>query len=313
MPESRSRRLLELRLLHTWVNYLQNPFQFPKDTSALWWSSELPRLALQYDNIQYLLFASSASYLVRHAPHDLDALTAQRTYTCLALQAQRKAVADLTIESSQAVCFAALLLVVRAFTDLGNRPLEPYRPPIEWLHMGRGGATVFRTAQTMLVLHQQASLPSTAPGKTMSLHPILKRNTIVAKQEGLPYSYLLAPDSGGELGDADALAAYEFTLRILGSISDAIAHGEPLYALAKRLVAFAMYVPQTFIDFVGQQRPRALAILAQYFALLIQADPPLWWIGNIPRREIQAIQKVLSPEWQDLIRESLAVAEHTPE
>jgi hypothetical protein len=291
------------------MNHLNNPFHLPRAASELWWSSEIPRLALQFDNIQYLLFASSASYLVRHVPHDLEKATAQRTYMCLALQAQRKAVANLTIENSDAVCFAALLLLVRTFTDLWGRPLDPYRPPTEWLRIGRGGTAVLKAVQTALSNHKQLSQPPTNLGEAIGVPPVFKWNNLVTRENRIPFSHFL--NTCEELGDAETLEAYESTLSILGSIHNAIANVEPPHAVARRLVAFAMYIPKTFVDFVDEQRPRALAILAHYFSLLVQAQQSLWWIGNIPQREIQAIQKVLSPEWQDMIREPVAVAART--
>jgi hypothetical protein len=292
------------------MTYLNNPFSFSKDGAALWWSSELPDLALKFENIQYLLFASSASYLVRHVPHDLEAVKAQRTYTYLALQAQRKAVNELTVNSSDAVCFAALLLVVNSFTDLWGRPLEPYRPPTQWLYMGRGGAAVMKVAKSILSNQQQVSRPGNNLGKLLGTHTVLKWTDLVAGENRMFYPHLFV--SSTEAQDGKNVEVYETTLSILGSIKKAIANGEPSYSFAKRLVSFPMYVPTMFVKFVDEQQPRALAILAHYFALFIQAQLPLWWIGNIPQREVMAIQNVLPPEWQDLILEPLEVVERAP-
>jgi hypothetical protein len=309
VPESKHRRLFELQLLHVWMNYLYNPFNVPKAASDLWWSSDIPRLALQFDNLQYLLFASSASYLARHKPDDLEAVRAQRTYINLALQAQRKAVANLSIENSAAVCFSALLLVVRTFTDLRRRPLDPYRPPTEWLRMGRGTGAVLVAVRTLIANHKQPSQPPTNPGEVVGVPPIFKWTNLVTRENRIPFSHLLS--TCDELEDAETLGAYESALSILGSIHNAITNAEPHYALARRLVSFPMYVPTKFVDLVDEQRPRALVILAHYFFLL-QRQEFLWWINNIPRREIQAIQRVLSPEWQDLIREPVVAAARTP-
>jgi hypothetical protein len=291
------------------MTYLYNPFSFSKDTAALWWSNGLPDLALKYENIQYLMFASSAAYLVRHVPHDLEAAKAQRTYTYLALQAQRKAVNELTVNNSDAVCFAALLIVVNSFTDLWGRPLEPYRPPTQWLYMGRGGAAVMKVGKS-ICLNQQVGRPGNNLEKLLGPHMDLKWTELVAGENRMFYPYLFF--SSSEAQDRMNVEAYKTTLSILGSIKKAIANGEPSYSLAKRLVAFPMYVPTMFVKLVDEQQPMALAILAHYFALFIQAQLSLWWIGNIPQREIMAIQNVLPPEWQDLILEPLEMTERAP-
>lgn len=289
---------------------MTNPFHFSTATAASWWSSEVPRLALKYENIQFLLFARSAAYLVRHVPHDLEAANAQQTYMCLAFQAQRKAVSELTINNSDAVCFAALLLVVNSFTDLWERPLEPYKPPTQWLYMGRGGAAVMKAATSMLANQQQVSRSRNNIGKLLGVHPVLNWTDLVAGENRMFYPHLFG--SSMEAQDGKDLEVYEITISILGSIKKAIANGEPSYALAKRLVAFPMYVPTTFVKFVDRQQPRALVILAHYFSLFIQVQPYIWWIGNVPQREIRAIQEALPPEWQDSILEPLAAIQHTP-
>ena len=104
--------------------------------------------------------------------------------------------------------------------------------------------------------------------------------------------------------DDETRNAYEKTLSYVGSIQKGIRRGEPVYVLARRVQAFPMVVPHKFMDFLTEQRPRALVILAHYFATVFQISG-VWWLGGeidgketTARREIHAIQKVLPEEWQ---------------
>jgi hypothetical protein len=65
-----------------------------------------------------------------------------------------------------------------------------------------------------------------------------------------------------------------------------------------------MVVPHKFVDFLAEKRPRALVILAHYFATVSQLSN-VWWLGGgtdgkelTARREVHAIQTVLPDEWQ---------------
>lgn len=66
-------------------------------------------------------------------------------------------------------------------------------------------------------------------------------------------------------------------------------------------MAFANLVPGNFLAFVEEQRPRALAVLAHFFALSVGLEN-LWWIRDTGRREIRGKKRFLPDEWQDIIR-----------
>jgi hypothetical protein len=72
------------------------------------------------------------------------------------------------------------------------------------------------------------------------------------------------------------------------------------------MMAFALLAPKKFIQYVGEQLPRALVILAHFFALASNVKY-MWWIGDIAQREIQGIWDVLPLEWH-VMRKPLAAA-----
>jgi hypothetical protein len=229
---------------------------------------------------------------------------------CLALQAQRRAVDELTAENADVMFFAAIMFTVRSFTDLWNRPLEPYSPPTQWLYVGRGGGAIMQAARNMLQNHQQTSKSQSNVKKITDFQSMSNRNNQLNGDNCMLYSHLLLPCE--DLRDIKILEAYKGTIDILRSIKAAIVKGERHHVLIKPLVSFPSSMPTMFADLVEEKRPRALVILAHYFALLAQAQLNLWWVGDIPEREIRAIQKFLPPEWQKLMVEPLAVFGRTP-
>jgi len=85
----------------------------------------------------------------------------------------------------------------------------------------------------------------------------------------------------------------------------AIEEGEHVMAIYRRIMTFALLIPNTFREMVAEQRPRALVVMAHYFALGAKVDY-VWWIGKTVQREILGIQKVLPAEWQSQMRWPLA-------
>ena len=94
--------------------------------------------------------------------------------------------------------------------------------------------------------------------------------------------------------------AYETTISYIGGIWIAMKGSEPLTEICRNLMLFPFVVQSQFIDLIKDQQPRALAVLAHYFALLASFRS-VWWIGDTGRREVQALTTVLSGKWHDLM------------
>lgn len=278
------------------------------------WSVQIPSLALEHDNVQYLMFLCSASHLVRKVPDNREVVTARRMYRMLGLREQQKAVAKLSIENCDAVCFSAMLLLIDAYAEIWSRVTDPYTPPIEWLKIGSGVGAVLAAATKILSEHCRSSSKAALepPPKVMLIKnapPVLTREELFSKENLTPFLGLL--DSSIELADAETREAYENALSYVGSVHYAVCNGEPIFYIARRLVSFAIFMPRKFIDLVEEGRPRALVILAHYFAVMTNAQC-VWWIGNSPQKEIRAIQMAVPAEWQDLMRWPMVAAGLSP-
>ena len=67
--------------------------------------------------------------------------------------------------------------------------------------------------------------------------------------------------------DPEARDAYNKTVSYIGIIHLAITAGEHDMEVCRRLIAFAVLIPDKMIELIEEKRPRALVILAHYFAV----------------------------------------------
>lgn len=302
---------------------------FPVSPAEDWkklWNKVVPRMSLQHDNILYAIFTSSATHLLRTNPGDMDLFAARQSYLISALQEQRKEVANLTVDNADAVCFASLIILIASFAMLKERSLEPYEPPMEWLQLGRGAGTViWRSVQAVEQADDETASRSHLLVVSSSYPRFGHDQSYFSPEMRQDFKGVLTQrlTSGDDDWDDDTEGgtrdAYEKALSYVGSIQRAIHNGEPTYAVARRIQVFALLVPPRFLDLVGMQRPRALVILAHFWATVAQVHG-IWWLGDdttpvspnnrdagigispvagdsTAKREIRAIKGVLPEEW----------------
>lgn len=305
IPESKERRLLEHRLMQNYLFNLSQPFPVPPGPE--WkdlWTRRIPQLALEYDNLLNAVMASSATHLLRSEPDNAHLFAARQRYMVASFRDQRKMVETMTPQSADAVCYAAVIVLVNAFAMLQERELEPYAPPVAWLQMGRGAATV-------IWMSVQKIMKSGNPEKSDLITISMSFPKLGTDESYFDASFranfvgiLTQQLPSGDHWDDETRDAYERTLSYVGSIQSAIDHGEPTYVICRRLHGFPMVMPPKFIDFVAEKRPRALVILAHYFAMAAQVKG-VWWLENdsrgshtIPQREIGAINSIIPDQWR---------------
>ncbi|KAL9109107.1 MAG: hypothetical protein Q9227_006198 [Pyrenula ochraceoflavens] len=311
IPESKSRRMLELRLLQNYLTCVSQPFGIAQTAEVhAAWTIEVPKLAFRYENLLFAIFTISATHMLRDEPGNSDLISARQNYLGLALREQSRVVAQLSKENADAICFASMLILMNAFATLQERSIEPYSPPVAWLQLGRGASSVFKVALSLIQDHDAARIiPVVNAGPEFDLN----NEAVYSDQNRKPFASLLRMDiaSEEEIWDNENREAYEQTLGYLGSIQRAISEKETVVSLCRRLLAFAILIPKRFIELLDQQRPRALVILAHYFGLMAKVDG-VWWIGNSAQREIRGIQNILSPTWQDQLGWPLGMAGLSP-
>jgi hypothetical protein len=308
IPETRNRRLLEHRLMQNYIQHMSRPLPVNPDPDWMHlFTHVIPKLALTHDNLLYALLTTSASHLLLTEPDDVVLSHARQTYLILAMREQRKMVERLNVDTADAVCFASLLLCINSFSMMRDRSLDPYTPPLDHLHIGRGAGTV-------IWLSVEAARKS-GNFENSTLHVITKSYPRFTEDQSY-FSPALRKDFegvmtqtllSGDVMDIQTREAYGKTLSYIGSIQNAIRIGEPTYALCRRIQAFPLLIPSKFIGFLEEQRPRALVVLAHFFAAVAQVHG-VWWLRedgdgteSTAQREIRAISKVLPHDWQPLM------------
>lgn len=299
--------MMEHRLMQNWHLTVHNPF--PLNPAPYWrdiWLRTMPDMALRHENMLFGICALSATNIIRSHPDDKEIYTARESYFIAALHAQREEVATLTVETAEVVCFGALLISITAFAMLQERSLTPYRPPMDWLQVGRGAGIVIRqSVDTILTLSQEADHPALM--NAANAYPNFGRDeAYFSPEHRVNFQGVLTQQlpSGDDWTDDETREAYEKTLSYVGSIQSGISCGEPVYAITRRIQAFPLLVPSKYIELLSVRRPRALVILAHFFATVAQVHN-VWWLGDEPfrgeettsMREIRAIKNALPREW----------------
>ena len=313
-PETKKRRLLELKLLHHYITKTSPTFNLSaqgsdKQSQPGLWNSDLPNLAFDNDALLNMMLAIAALHTAKCNTHDLDALHGYQQYLDLAVKEHSNDVVHLNKMNADSTCLTSSLIRVAAFANLQERPLDPYTPPVQWLEMTRGAGNIFKEAW-QFIGDNESSLAFQAINGT----PVLKSPEALFeecnRQDLLHLLHNNRDDHAPEFWNADIEEAYASTLSYLGSVQSLIGGGEEPPTVCRVLMLFPYTVKQGFIDLVKEQRPRALVILAHYFGLLARFKYN-WFIGNTGPREIRAIQTALTEEWQDLMAWPLQILAET--
>lgn len=307
VPESRARRLFEIRLFHNYMDKIIQPFPEAQSPELLRiWEDDVPKMALDHENMLYAILAVSVTHLHRQNPEDLELRAARDRYTGLAMREQRNAVARLDKDNADPVCFASALILVNGFANLQDRDIAPYTPPTEWFYLGKGTRAVHRMARFALKGHRAAKILVIVKAPP----PMDDQSMMLIPENRQIFEYLLDPtiQMETEIWNQETLEAYEIPVTFIGAIRRAIRDNEPLYAICRRIQAFTMVCPDRYIQFVTEQRPRALIILAHFFAVVAMLGcDGCWWLGSVGLREVQGIQTVINPQWQYLMQWPMSI------
>ena len=321
-------RHLELLILHNFTVHTAATLAGTDSPSLLeCWCVQVPKLAIGYEPLLNALLAFSAQHMLASPPYAPDAAAAttacRAAYLDSALRHHRETLRSsepLTPPVADATCLTSVLLMVDALAALRDRELAPYRPPSTWLGIGRGVRLVldnwayplekaYPAAAVLTVLRESAELAT----PSLLFHE--------AHLHRFPYLLLDPSRGGGHADDAEeekeeeqeeeVRLAYREMVGYLGMLQAAIEGGDAAPALAWRIAVFATIVPQAFVEQLDAGRPRAMVVIAHFWALaaLVSAGAGggLWWVGGTPWREVDAIRRNIPLEWEHLVEWPLRV------
>ncbi|KAK1244029.1 hypothetical protein MKX08_002167 [Trichoderma sp. CBMAI-0020] len=310
--ESRDRRYLELRLLHLWTTEVCKTLPGGYDPQNLRiWAHDVPRIALDYEPLLTAIFSITLFYMVfSNSQVDIgkDELFAYRArYFEAALRNHRQALGSMDRRTANGASFTSVILIFDAFAGLRERwiqpidPNIPYKPPTEWLQMCKGARNVAAVGLRMIGEDSDTSFGIMARGASAFTDP----EVIYSEANRARFAHLLPAMADKSEDDIDN-KAYSTTVAYIGSVAAAKESGEDTLKVARRVTILPIILHDRFITLIEMRSPRAMVILAHYFALLCHLDG-IWWISDYPEKEIEAINDSLSSEWQGMMAWPLRV------
>jgi hypothetical protein len=308
--------MVELRLLQLYIKRAGPSIPFDQESSHELWVEAIPRMALKSKALLYSMFAITTLHQIRTRDEDspdssglVDGFSMEdkhKAYARLAFKHDRMELCQVSLESIDIVFTTANIMRLMAFVVLSERGLEPYQPPVDWLRMVKSHGQLYSMAwqsvkddpstqtvrlarTTPLVLQSHLSIGS---------HGMSRLNYILCAQEG--GKSIDAEDDNPDEWDAETREGYTVTLKYICESLQSIQRQESFGSIARGLMLFPVVVPPRFIRLVEICRPRALVLLAHYFALLVLLRR-FWYIRNTGAREVEAILRFLPPRWQSMM------------
>lgn len=253
------------------------------------WQKTVPQTAFQ--GRAYLVDAMlsvAALHLRSQNPEDKTLVRASHAYAASTFSEYCAALnSGITPENAEALFLTAALIsfqsaASRIFTkddaevDSGGASSR-YTLPSAWFHAFQGVRTVTASAWRWIFNNPRVkAVMDTQPGFTLNLNPLDSTSFFGHLLEGVE----------AELATEDPMhfsstgQAYSHAICVLN-----YAH-KNLYPAAA--LAFPATVSRRFIELMEAKRPRALAILACFFALLKRMDD-VWWLQDASRREVMGL------------------------
>lgn len=277
-------RLMELRLMHHFTAFTSKTLLTSSPVTENIWAKAVPELA--FAGRTYLtdaILSIAALHLRSQTPDDKEVIQASHAYSASTLAEYCSSLeSGITQDNAEALFLTATLIAFQAvasriFVKDDSDPGSRYMLPTAWFHAFQGVKTVVATSwQYIRSSNIVKTVIDSQPSLQLDLNP-------------------LAPESffGHLLHGMDEELATEET-HYVHVTNQCYSHAVCVLNWAHKSaypaasLAFPATVARRFIELVEAKRPRALAILACFFALLKRMDG-VWWLHDVARREVMGL------------------------
>ena len=252
------------------------------------WQVEVPTIAYDFQCLMDAILAVSALHLRAIHPEDQIIVRASHGYMASALAHYSSSLnSGLSAFNAEAI-FATSALI--AFQASASRRFEVdqeargYTLPLSWFHSFQGVKTVVMASWQWLRNSEKVmTIINGQPPLALDLSPD-GRSFFAPILEGLDEQLKLIPESRR----LEVRQAYEHSVAFLNW-----AHEKPE---RPRILSFAATVSKKFVELIAQQDPRALVIIACFFAMTRMVDKT-WWLQGVAKREVMGLFSLLPEEW----------------
>ncbi|KAI1330926.1 hypothetical protein F5Y16DRAFT_319511 [Xylariaceae sp. FL0255] len=305
----KTNRMMELRLFHHYTTVTCQTLAISSPVAERIWRETVPNLA--FSSASYLtdaLLAVAALHLRSMSPGDRDVVRASHSYMASTLSdygaSLRKGITETNAEAlfltAALIAFHSTASRIFARDDAANETPGVYTLPMSWFHSFQGVKAVVAASwlwlrNSAVVIHIIESQP--ALNLDLSAHVTFFADLMVGVEEEIAK----IDDPATQLATR---MAYQHAVAVLDWAHKIPHTGAPLVFLAT--------VSRRFVELLETRTPRALAILASYFALL-KCLGDIWWLRGVARREIMGIVSLFSPddeEWWPRLQWPLRIALH---
>ncbi|KAF5230885.1 hypothetical protein HYE67_009155 [Fusarium culmorum] len=290
-------RMLELRLMHHYTNVTSKTLLTNSPAAEDIWQRAVPQMAFSGNGKTYLadaILSVAALHLRSMSPNDKALVRASHAYSASSLSAFGASLgAGITPENAEALFLTATLIAFQASASRifvkddgdaapGDSTVR-YVPPLSWFHAFQGVKTV--VANSWQWIHHSDIVKviiDSQPSFQLNLNPRSPDSFFGHMLEGL----------ADELSNEDP--------RLVASTTQAYSHAVSVLNWAHKnyhaaaALTFTATVSKRYVDLVDARRPRALAILACFFALLKRMDN-VWWLQDVARREVMGLVSLFEP------------------
>lgn len=290
--------MMELKLLHHYTTVTAKTLTISDSISEKIWSDTVPSLA--FSGASYLadaLLAVSALHLRSYTPNDQELVRASHSYMATTLSEYSASLSQgINEENAEALFLTAALIAFqstasRIFSrddggDVKDRS-DGYVLPMSWFHSFQGVKAVVASSW-MWLRNSRVVIPIIEAQPALNLNLSEHETTFFGDLLlGLDDELAQYGESGDSSSNLLTRQAYQHAVAVLNW-----AHKIPHTGAS---LVFLATVSRRFIELLEARRPRALAILASYFALLKCLDG-LWWMRGVARREVVGIVSLFDPD-----------------
>lgn len=285
MTSAGSLSIKDLRMLHQWSTATAGNVAIgPRACNTLLIS--VPQLAFEHNFLLNGILGIASLQVQRQYPGSVLVKRETDVYRTKAVKGFREAIGSIKSGSNlyEAALIMSILLIVLYST--GDALEKDELLIVNWLVLYRGLSTIMSMEDPKYI-------------ESLSVSPIFIREpTTLMTLPAIP-RILVEMFAGIHPLDPDypVLECWCRVLDALGSLYASLQQdGLFSQALHTRIIAWPSYTTPEFTTSARERRPRVLVVLTYYLAFL-KLVRGLWWTEGIPDREINAIARIVGPEW----------------